>query len=182
VGVPASIAVLGSDGAIAVDLACSACGYNLRGLTLDRRCPECGTAIARSAFGNELRFSDPGWVEKLRRGASLLRWYIVITILTGLAAGGAAAGVLGARGAGSAAAFLLPIGLMVQFLGAAGAFLVTTQEPRVALAEDPVTLRKVVRFCALATIAGRALNDVLRVWSELRSVGSITTSRWRSWR
>lgn len=37
---------IGSNGAIAVDLPCLKCRYNLRGLTEDGRCPECGEAIA----------------------------------------------------------------------------------------------------------------------------------------
>ena len=41
------------------DLACLACGYNLRGLLPDGACPECGTAVGRSTHGNLLRFCDP---------------------------------------------------------------------------------------------------------------------------
>jgi len=31
---------------VASDLACEACGYNLRTLSNDGVCPECGTAVA----------------------------------------------------------------------------------------------------------------------------------------
>ena len=161
--VPASIAVLGSDGAIAADLACSGCGYNLRGLTLDRRCPECGTTIARSAFGTDLRYSDPSWVDKLQRGANLLRWYIALRIMMGVM-GGAVGAILGALGAATLMrlqAILIPVGLVVQCLGVAGAYLITTREPRVTLTEDPVTLRKVVRVCMLATFVGNTLNSTV---------------------
>ena len=41
------------------DLACVACSYNLRGLSPDGACPECGTTVERSTRGNLLRFSDP---------------------------------------------------------------------------------------------------------------------------
>jgi hypothetical protein len=40
------------------DLSCAACGYNLRGLRRDGRCPECGGSIARS-------------IEEAQRGVSL---------------------------------------------------------------------------------------------------------------
>jgi uncharacterized repeat protein (TIGR04138 family) len=32
------------------DVPCLGCGYNLRGLTLEHRCPECGRPVAESAF------------------------------------------------------------------------------------------------------------------------------------
>ena len=50
------------------DTPCLACGYNLRGLSSDWRCPECGTAIGRSLHGNLLRFAQPQYVRKLARG------------------------------------------------------------------------------------------------------------------
>jgi hypothetical protein len=51
---------------------CAVCGYDLHGLPLDGRCPECG-AIARRSLRRELiRFSHPGWVAGLDTGAALL--------------------------------------------------------------------------------------------------------------
>jgi hypothetical protein len=39
-------------GVIVVDTSCRRCGYNLRGLHRDGRCPECGTAMAPAATGS----------------------------------------------------------------------------------------------------------------------------------
>jgi hypothetical protein len=47
------------------------CGYNLRGLTLPRRCPECGQAV-RLLAGQWLWDCDPRWIRRLRVGAALL--------------------------------------------------------------------------------------------------------------
>jgi hypothetical protein len=60
------------------DVACRKCGYNLRGLTTDGRCPECGTAVGFSLQGDLLRFCDPRWVETLRRGAGAFVAAVVI--------------------------------------------------------------------------------------------------------
>jgi hypothetical protein len=61
-------------GQVSEDLPCLKCGYNLRGLPLDGRCPECGTAIGRSTYGNALRFSEPAWVRQLAGGARWILW------------------------------------------------------------------------------------------------------------
>ena len=50
------------------DLLCNHCGYNLRGLLSEGRCPECGTEVARSLRGDLLVAADPAWLERLIRG------------------------------------------------------------------------------------------------------------------
>ena len=67
------------------DTPCLACGYNLRGLSSDWRCPECGTAIGRSLHGNLLRFAQPQYVRKLARGVTLILWGILVSILVAIA-------------------------------------------------------------------------------------------------
>src|SRR5690242_3809775 len=56
------------------DLICVACGYNLRGLRQDGRCPECGGTIARS-------------IEEARRGVTLAElraaWRVCLCLLIG---------------------------------------------------------------------------------------------------
>lgn len=42
------------------DLTCGGCGYNLRGLKVGGRCPECGLAIDRAATSNRLNVLAPG--------------------------------------------------------------------------------------------------------------------------
>ena len=139
---------------ISQDLSCVHCGYNLRGLTTDKLCPECGTPIARSIHGNLLRFADPAWLKKLKLGTNLKLWNIVIMIVLSACIGGWA-GFAGGPAIG--ASFLLV--LVGTGLGLAATFLITTQEPRIALEEDTVTLRKVIRFCAVTGAVAKILSD-----------------------
>lgn len=50
---------------------CVHCGYNLRGLPLDGKCPECGKAVRHSLRGDLLKYADPHWLERLRFGVAL---------------------------------------------------------------------------------------------------------------
>jgi uncharacterized repeat protein (TIGR04138 family) len=50
---------------IDVDLPCAACGYNLRGLAVAGRCPECGAPVIASV--REAEANDLGLYERLRR-------------------------------------------------------------------------------------------------------------------
>ena len=50
---------------IDVDLPCAACGYNLRGLAVAGRCPECGALVIGSVRNAEA--NDLGLYERLRR-------------------------------------------------------------------------------------------------------------------
>lgn len=51
------------------DVRCQGCGYNLRGLRSDGRCPECGAAVVLSFLDNVLQFANPDWLRKVTRGA-----------------------------------------------------------------------------------------------------------------
>ncbi len=56
------------------DLLCTECGYNLRGLSVENTCPECGMRIGVSRRGIALRFCDPLWLALLTDGA---RWLAI---------------------------------------------------------------------------------------------------------
>jgi hypothetical protein len=140
---------------IEVDTECTHCGYNLRGLSREGRCPECGSLIDESLHGDLLRHADPEWLDRLRFGTSLKLWNIAIGLLSGLAGG-----ILLALVALPPVA-LIAIGLGSSALGLWASFAITTQEPRIALKEDPVTLRKVVRFCAASGFVGSILQNFL---------------------
>ncbi len=56
------------------DLPCLHCGYNLRGMTADKQCPECGEEVGRSLRGDQLHFSDLHWVRRLSLGVNLIAW------------------------------------------------------------------------------------------------------------
>ena len=47
------------------NLPCLRCGYNLRTLNNDTRCPECSTSVAASLDTTLLRYADPSWTSIL---------------------------------------------------------------------------------------------------------------------
>src|SRR5437763_2552116 len=58
---------------IDADIPCRLCGYDLRGLRRDGRCPECGDAVtlsiaAASASTRRLTLCDPVWLRSLIAG------------------------------------------------------------------------------------------------------------------
>jgi hypothetical protein len=129
------------------DMLCVHCGYNVRGLPVDGRCPECGTPVSWSLRGDLLRHADPEWLDRLRLGTVLKLWNIVLGI--GL-------GIVGAIlvSVGVPQWMLLPLGVLGGVLGLCASFAITTQEPRISLQEDTVTLRKVVRVFAVLAFLG----------------------------
>lgn len=59
---------------IDLDTHCVSCGYNVRGLTPDHHCPECGIPVGASLRGELLQFADPRWVWRLHLGSVLACW------------------------------------------------------------------------------------------------------------
>lgn len=69
------------DGRIAEDKLCIDCGYNLRGLKPEGRCPECGGAVGASLRGHELQAASLPWLRSIRRGFVLIRHAILWCLL-----------------------------------------------------------------------------------------------------
>jgi len=141
----ASLAVQGLQGpdeTIQQDLPCSRCGYNLRGLTLDMACPECSAPVGSSIHGDLLGFADPDWLDKLRRGTLLKLWSMLLALISAVI-------LVAAARLGASQQIELVVGLPAAILGVWAVFLITSQEPRISLQNDTVTLRKVVRVCAV---------------------------------
>lgn len=72
---------LDEQGHVLIDLNCLSCGYNLRGLSPDGRCPECGIAVGKSAYGDLLGYCEPTWVESLASGMNWIVAYLAMTII-----------------------------------------------------------------------------------------------------
>ncbi|MEW6251990.1 MAG: hypothetical protein AB1716_15215 [Planctomycetota bacterium] len=77
-------APLNERGALAADTPCVQCEYNLRGLTLEGKCPECGTPILSSASPPALRCMPATWLDAVARGLSILAWAPAIALFCGL--------------------------------------------------------------------------------------------------
>ena len=69
------------DGRIAEDKICIDCGYNLRGLRTDGRCPECGGQVAASLRGHELHYASLPWLRSVRRGFHMMKRAILLSLL-----------------------------------------------------------------------------------------------------
>lgn len=133
------------------DVPCRRCGYNLRTLLVDAKCPECGTSVADSLRGNLLRDADPQWLERVGLGIALKLWNIVLGIF-----GGGAAGFLVSQG--FPGALMVLVTLAASVIGFWATYKITTQEPRIALQDDPERLRRALRVCAAVAFLGGLLS------------------------
>ena len=145
------------------DLKCTRCGYNLRGLTLDKLCPECATPIARSVHGNLLRYADPDWLDKLRLGTKLMLWSILIVLVLAVPAGLIMT-------AGLPQVVVSIVFMLAGILGLWAMFLITTPEPAIAFNEDPLTLRRIVRGCAVVSFLGVAAQEAAQAAGMVAAV------------
>lgn len=148
--IPIARPVVVPEAVIAADTPCVICGYNLRGLKASGLCPECGSPILRSTQGDLLQHADPAWLGKLLLGVRLKLWNTLLGLVFGTLAG--VATMLLGRGGPLIVAGVLAV---ASVLGVLAVFLITAQEPRTALSEDPVTLRKAVRLCVIVALVGQ---------------------------
>jgi len=135
------------------DMPCARCGYNVRGLTYDGRCPECFTPVARSVHGNLLRYAEPAWLEKVKFGIVLKLWNLLIGVVISVVAGIGVA-------FGFPMALMQVAGLIGVCLGLWALFLVTSPEPTVGTGDAVGTLRKVIRTAAVLGFFGGQLQQI----------------------
>jgi hypothetical protein len=159
--------VVGETGMVAADLPCRKCAYNLRGLNVDGRCPECGTPVGFSAQGDFLRFSDPDWLLKLARGVRLIVWAVLVgivgTVIFAFALGGSREGRMWTT--------LLMVGVYIMML--VGTWFLTEPDPS-GLGEDRYgTSRKLIRITLAIGILNQAidlLTNTTTLSPDLRTV------------
>lgn len=169
VAVPAVAVKLDVHGRLDEDVACRKCGYNLRGLSPDGRCPECGVAVGRSLQGDYLRFAEPQWVRTLASG---MRW-IVAAIAIGIIVGGIAGGLT--AGLGLNQLWLESVQLGVSLIGFIGYWKVTTPDPAGFEDESHMTPRKMVRVTQVTgLLIGAASMSVQESWEVLTLIVSLS--------
>jgi hypothetical protein len=138
---------------VLVDTPCRKCRYNLRGLSIDGRCPECGTPVGYSTKGDLIRYSDPLWVDMLRRGISCIVWSVVVVIV-----GAILNAILSRGGAPSPISALVSLGGYILYL--TGAWFLTAPDPS-GLGEDQYgTSRQIIRYALLAGVVSQLLQLV----------------------
>ena len=105
---------------------CLGCGYNLRGLAMDGRCPECGWSISWSLGGARLHHADGLWRQRVGSG---LGWLFLANLLSLI--GPTGLGMIGSAlptGVIVAMSLALAVGIYGASIG--GAWLATDPEPR----------------------------------------------------
>lgn len=80
--VPAGPSLVDSAGLVIADLPCRRCSYNVRGLPVASRCPECGAPVGVSVNGDLLRYSEPQWLQNLSKGAAFAFWGVFVSMAT----------------------------------------------------------------------------------------------------
>lgn len=152
---------------------CITCGYDLTGLDEQGPCPECGTPIAQSIRGDGLAFADAGYLRTLHRGLGMVRWGVVLVVLTFIG------GVI-ALLAISATGVQVPLwveeaiiaGLLLMSLGlyVGGWWVATTPDPRDGPDGDGSAAGSIARYGAVVIIVLVAAMLVLTWLAGVRDV------------
>lgn len=64
----AELSYVSEDATFQRDVECRGCGYNLRGVRILGRCPECNYDSRESLLPHTLQFMDPRWLRRVRLG------------------------------------------------------------------------------------------------------------------
>jgi hypothetical protein len=176
-----------SAGMIAQDLICVRCGYNLRGISPEGVCPECGTPIGRSVRGNLLEFADPDWVERISGGMKWVVGAVGVRIACGVFAG-YATGPLGLFGVTAASADILfwIVRQASELVLVAGLWRATEADPGEPQAES-MESRQIARYALAAAMlaslivglaGGSAELGLILIAQGIRLVGLLAISRY----
>lgn len=157
---------LDAEGRVTIDAPCARCGYNLRGLMCDGRCPECAAPVEHSLCGDELIHASPEWIDTLARGAAFsayswtLRFVVCCTALMTTAIGHFVV--------------FLSILLLVDFILAYGVWLFTVDPPDRSTITAEWNLNRLARALAAGVCAIVIATIALSQFPMVILVGSLS--------
>ncbi|MGN6367257.1 MAG: hypothetical protein ACTHN5_03260 [Phycisphaerae bacterium] len=145
------------------DAPCRQCGYNLRGLEVIGKCPECGAAVENSIHGDLLQYSSGPWLEKVRLGFTLVLWGILVQVV----------GIVVAAAVFRGNSLLVQItAFAAGMVSLAGMWLVTEPDPGEAFGavRKETKARRVVRMALVVSVVLAAMEigsspAVLGAWA-----------------
>lgn len=164
-------------------VSCITCGYDLRGQSIEDKCPECGAPVEQSLRGDLLQYADPSWLRTIARGAALVKWgvwlvvaYIPLVIAVAIVFGLVLAGRVSVVYENAATYFALGVLVIGLLLGGAGAFLSTTVDPKTASQESGLSTRLLTRLGVTAVALVASLQGALMAIPSIASIQIIKSA------
>ncbi len=137
---------------------CVRCRYDLKGLSPDGLCPECGMSVERSLALDRLYLADPAWLARLARGQTLIAGGLCL-LLSGMVLAVFSLVVRAGHGSTSTdpivATMVLCSGMILSAaaLLATGVLLTTAQDPSMRGFERMFSARVLARAGLVAHVA-----------------------------
>jgi hypothetical protein len=134
------------------DAACRRCSYNLRGLSTEGRCPECGSPVGISICGNLLRYSPPDWLKTVSDGLMLILWGVLASIVVA---------IIAAILFEDEPLVMHGMTILASLVGLIGAWKMTSPDPAGIGEDASVNARKIVRFAVAFGLAGSLVQMIV---------------------
>ncbi|MGB0716415.1 MAG: hypothetical protein ACPGXK_11080 [Phycisphaerae bacterium] len=153
------------------DVLCRYCGYNLRGLPIDGRCPECNADVNQSFHTDLLRYANVDWLRRIKFGIDLMIVGFLLGVVLGFFGGIAVVAAGGGVAGGGILVFQLALTLASSLVNLISILMITSQEPRESMSEQTDSWRRIARGAA---IAGFVLQGLVAIATNLQvaSVGA----------